>query len=129
MDWLNGSRAFAGVREASFQPNVCANNATTAGRIDLTDPSDQTSVLEETAIDEVWGIGRAYSKLLRDAGIKTARKLRDADRRWIRQRLTVVGARIVEELRWIRCLDRTMPTAEEVCDLLALFRQVGDLAR
>jgi hypothetical protein len=26
-------------------------------------------VLEETAIDEVWGIGRAYSKLLRDAGL------------------------------------------------------------
>lgn len=74
------------------------------GILDLTDPTKQTEVLEETSIDDVWGIGRAYSKLLRDAGINTARKLRDADRRWIRQRLTVVGARIVEELRGIRCL-------------------------
>ncbi|HEX8143773.1 MAG TPA: Y-family DNA polymerase [Pyrinomonadaceae bacterium] len=74
------------------------------GVLDLTDPVRQTQVLEETSIDDVWGIGRAYSKLLRDAGINTARKLRDADRRWIRQRLTVVGARIVEELRGIRCL-------------------------
>jgi DNA polymerase V len=74
------------------------------GVLDLTDPARQTQVLEETAIDDVWGISRAYLKLLRDAGINTARKLRDADRRWIRQRLTVVGARIVEELRGVRCL-------------------------
>jgi DNA polymerase V len=52
----------------------------------------------------MWGVGQAYSKFLKEAGIKTARKLRDADRRWIRQRMTVVGARIVEELRGIRCL-------------------------
>src|SRR5947209_7972276 len=62
------------------------------GVLDLTDPSDQTQVLEETPVEDVWGVGSAYSKLLRAAGITTARKLRDADRRWIRQRMTVVGA-------------------------------------
>jgi DNA polymerase V len=61
-------------------------------------------VLEETPVEDVWGIGPAYSKLLKEAGINTARKLRDADRRWIRHRMTVVGARIVEELRGINCL-------------------------
>ena len=74
------------------------------GVLDLTDLSEQTQVLEETPVEDVWGVGTAYSKLLKEAGIKTARKLRDADRRWIRQRMTVVGARIVEELRGIRCL-------------------------
>lgn len=74
------------------------------GVLDLTDPSEQTQVLEETPVEDVWGVGPAYSKLLREAGITTARKLRDADRRWIRQRMTVVGARIVEELRGTRCL-------------------------
>lgn len=74
------------------------------GVLDLTDPSDQTQVLEETPVEDVWGVGPAYSKLLKEAGITTARKLRDADRRWIRQRMTVVGARIVEELRGTRCL-------------------------
>jgi DNA polymerase V len=74
------------------------------GVLDLTNPADQTAVLEATPVEDVWGVGPAYSKLLKAAGITTARKLRDADRRWIRQRLTVVGARIVEELRGIRCL-------------------------
>jgi DNA polymerase V len=74
------------------------------GVFDLTDPSEQTRVLEDFPVDDVWGVGPAYSRLLKEAGIKTARKLRDADRRWIRQRITVVGARIVEELRGNRCL-------------------------
>jgi DNA polymerase V len=74
------------------------------GVLDLTDPSDQTAVLDATPVGDVWGVGPAYSKLLKDAGIETARKLRDADRRWVRRRMTVVGARVVEELRGVRCL-------------------------
>jgi DNA polymerase V len=74
------------------------------GVLDLTGLSEQTSALEEIPVGDVWGVGPAYAKLLRAAGITTARKLRDADRRWIRQRMTVVGARIVEELRGVRCL-------------------------
>jgi DNA polymerase V len=74
------------------------------GVLDLTDPAAQTAVLEETAVGDVWGVGPAYAKLLKAAGISTARKLRDADRRWIRRRMTVVGARIVEELRGVKCL-------------------------
>jgi DNA polymerase V len=50
------------------------------------------------------GVGPAYAKLLKRVGIDTARKLRDADRRWVRQRMTVVGARVVEELRGVSCL-------------------------
>ncbi len=74
------------------------------GVLDLTDPSNQTAVLEETSVGEVWGVGPAYAKLLKGRGIDTARKLRDADRRWVRQRMTVVGARIVEELRGVSCI-------------------------
>jgi DNA polymerase V len=74
------------------------------GVLDLTPWPEQTAALEVTAVEDVWGIGLAYSKLLKAAGITNARKLRDADRRWIRKRMTVVGARIVEELRGVRCL-------------------------
>jgi DNA polymerase V len=74
------------------------------GVLDLTDPSDQAAVLEETPVGDVWGVGPAYAKLLNRAGIDTALKLRDADRRWVRQRMTVVGARVVEELRGVSCI-------------------------
>jgi DNA polymerase V len=76
--------------------------------LDLTDPSDQEVVLNETPVGDVWGVGSAYAKKLKAAGIDTARKLRDADRRWVRQRMTVVGARLVEELRGVRCIPLEM---------------------
>ena len=60
--------------------------------------------LDETRVDEVWGVGPADAELLKEAGVATARKLRDADRRLIGQLMTVVGARPVEELRGIGCL-------------------------
>lgn len=74
------------------------------GVLDLTDAAEQTRALDETAVADVWGVGPAYSKMLVRVGIDTALKLRDADRRWVRKRMTVVGARIVEELRGHPCL-------------------------
>lgn len=61
-------------------------------------------MLEETHVGDVLGIGPAYVKMLKGAGIDTARKLWDADRRWVRQRMTIVGARIVEGLCGISCI-------------------------
>lgn len=78
--------------------------AATQGVLDLLGESEQTSALEATPVGDVWGVGPAYSKMLKAAGVTTARKLRDADRRWVRRRMTVVGARIVEELRGVSCL-------------------------
>jgi DNA polymerase V len=89
---------------AKVANNLAKKGASLQGVLDLTPIDVQTEALEQTPVNEVWGVGPAYSKLLKAAGITTARKLRDADCRWIRQRMTVVGARIIEELRGVSCL-------------------------
>jgi DNA polymerase V len=89
---------------AKVANNLAKKNTGIQGVLDLTPTDIQAEALEQTPVGEVWGVGPAYSKMLKAAGITTARKLRDADRRWIRQRMTIVGARIVEELRGISCL-------------------------
>ena len=60
--------------------------------------------LGRVAIEDVWGIGPKYARFLSNYGITTARDLRDADERWIRKQLTVVGARIQMELRGTSCI-------------------------
>lgn len=75
-----------------------------AGVLDLTRSPYQEAALTRTPVEKVWGIGPAYAKLLRQAGIGTALALRDADTRWVRKKMTVVGARIVMELRGVSCL-------------------------
>jgi DNA polymerase V len=60
--------------------------------------------LERTPVEEIWGVSPTYSKLLKQRGIRTALQLRDVDMRWARQAMTVVGARVVMELRSVSCL-------------------------
>lgn len=62
------------------------------------------TALASVAIEDVWGIGTKYAHFLRNYGIATACDLRDADSRWIRKHLTVVGARIQLELQGISCI-------------------------
>lgn len=75
-----------------------------AGVLDLVDSPFLEVALERTPVEKVWGVGPAYSKLLKSRGITTALELRNADTRWARRAMTVVGARIVMELRGVSCL-------------------------
>jgi DNA polymerase V len=74
------------------------------GVLDLTRSPFQDLALERTPVEEVWGIGRRYTKFLHSRGITNAKQLRDVDAGWARQALTVVGARIVQELRGVSCM-------------------------
>jgi DNA polymerase V len=117
---------------AKIANRVVKQTPGTQGVLDLTGLPEQTSVLEEMPVEEVWGVGPAYSKLLRKAGVETARKLRDADRRWVRQRMTVVGARIVEELRGISCLpiEQCPPAKKSItcsCSFGVLVESPGEM--
>jgi DNA polymerase V len=74
------------------------------GVLDLIDSPYKDVALARTPIEEIWGVGPAYSRLLQQRGIHTALQLRDVDTRWARRAMTVVGARVVMELRGVSCL-------------------------
>jgi DNA polymerase V len=62
------------------------------------------SILKETNVEDVWGIGYHSTLKLKANNIFNAWQLRETDNRFIRRLLTVVGARIGLELRGIKCL-------------------------
>ena len=74
------------------------------GVFELADEKLQTDVLKETSINDIWGIGYNSAKKLKALGIANAFELKNLDRRWARKLLSVVGARIVEELNGKICL-------------------------
>lgn len=49
-------------------------------------------------IEDVWGIGRRFSKKLRAMGVKTAYDFTQLPREWVRKEMTVVGERVYREL-------------------------------
>ena len=75
-----------------------------AGVLDLSEPSEQTRVMADFPIGDVWGIGRASQLKLMGLGIKFAGQLRDMDPKLARQLMTVVGERIIHELNGRQCI-------------------------
>jgi DNA polymerase V len=61
--------------------------------------------LKATRIGEVWGIGKQHEQRLRLIKVHTAFDLLSVPEDWIRRNMTVVGARMINELKGIRCLD------------------------
>jgi len=74
------------------------------GVLDLTNSPYREAALARTPVEDIWGIGRQYAKLLKLRGIENALQFARADRRWVRKALTVVGARIHLELNGVNCL-------------------------
>ena len=80
--------------------------------------SEQTEeALRATEIEDVWGIGGQYSKLLRLNNINTAYDYSTANEEWIRKNLTVVGSRTQKELKGISCLELELvtPAKKGIC--------------
>ncbi|NJL99055.1 MAG: Y-family DNA polymerase [Synechococcaceae cyanobacterium SM2_3_2] len=74
------------------------------GILDLAHHPDLDRVLAGIEVGDIWGISRKWAKRLRQLGIFRALDLKQARPELIRQKLNVVGERIVLELRGIPCL-------------------------
>jgi len=90
---------------AKIANRVAKRNPDTGGVCDLRAYPDRDALLGRVTVDDVWGIGPTYARLLKQHGITTALQLRQADEHWIRTHMGVVGLRLVAELRGRSCLD------------------------
>ncbi len=75
------------------------------GVLNLIGHPDLESYLKKVAVEDIWGVGRQYSKLLNLQNIFTAFDLKNANDEWIRKKMTVMGLRTVFELRGIPCIN------------------------
>lgn len=94
--------------------NYCAKKRPEYGSVcDLRDEAVRNLVLPTVDVAEVWGVGRRTAEKLAMRGIRTAADLRDMEPRLARQLLTVVGERLVYELRGISCLPLDLVTPQQ----------------
>ncbi len=90
---------------AKIANRIAKRTPDTDGVFDLLACRDRDALLGRVAVEDVWGIGPNYARLLRQQGITTALQLREADEHWIRKHMGVVGLRLAAELRGHSCLD------------------------
>ncbi|NWN51133.1 Y-family DNA polymerase, partial [Pseudomonas sp. MAFF 301514] len=78
--------------------------AQTGGVVDLCDPFKRDWVLRNTAVEEVWGIGRRMTAHMHASGIHTAMDLAKADPGLLGRKFSVVLEKTVRELAGTSCL-------------------------
>ena len=88
------------------------------------------NALERTKVEDIWGIGRQWSKLLQAKRIETAADFAVASPAWIRKHLHIVGARIQSELQGTSCLEMELvrPAKQSICTSRSFGRSVSTLS-
>ncbi|TWF31714.1 DNA polymerase V [Chitinophaga polysaccharea] len=73
--------------------------------------------LQQTMVGDVWGIGRQYEQMLNRHNITTALQLSLTSESWIRKSMSVVGLRLVKELKGQSCilLEEMQPPKQNIC--------------
>jgi DNA polymerase V len=74
------------------------------GVLSLLNRKENDKYLEIVEVEDIWGVGRQYSKWLHSIGIHTAKDLKYCDRNRIRSKMTVQGYRTVLELNSVECI-------------------------
>ncbi len=84
--------------------------------------------IRNTDIEDVWGIGRQYAKLLKSIGVHSAYDFAKLDSSWIRKRMSVVGLRVKEELLNRPCipLEMNIEPKQNIATTRAFGRKLSD---
>ncbi len=90
---------------AKLANRYAKKNRECQGAFNITDHPNIDAILESVQVGDVWGVGRKYRDKLNKVGVYTARQLRDLPDKWARAHMTVVGLRMVHELRGIPCYE------------------------
>lgn len=95
---------------AKVANRVAKKTPACAGVLSLMTREAQLSALARLELTDLWGIAGRLAKRLAELGIATPLQLRDADPKYLRERLGVVAERMVLELRGTPCLQ-----LEQIC--------------
>ena len=85
--------------------NRIAKKYVNEGVYNLQDSNQITQVLNDLELETIWGISKGWANRLKKIGINNALQLQRANPNHIKQHISVVGKRIVYELRGISALD------------------------
>ena len=126
------SIGIAGTKTLAKLSNRAAKKFSETGVLDMTvmQAGELNALLSRIAVEDVWGIGPAISRVLKTRGINTALDLRSADVRWIKERFGIVVVRTVMELKGTPCipLELNPPAKKNICVSRGFSRPVETLA-
>lgn len=85
-------------------------------------------LLRFTGVGNIWGVGKQYEALLKKNGFHTAMDLLQAPEEWVRKNMSVVGQRLLNELKGIPCIEWQVnaPARKNICTSRSFGQLVSD---
>jgi len=90
---------------AKVANHIAKKNPEHKGVYMITTEEQRIAALKNYDIEEVWGIGRQYSKMLLRFGVRTAYDFTRLSASWVKRQMSVVGLRTQKELLGIPCIE------------------------
>ena len=92
-------------------------------------PKCITEMLERTDVGDIWGVGPQYRKLLLEHGFQSGADLLNIPEDWMRTNMSVVGLRLLFELRGIKAIDweESPPAKKNICTARSFGKLLSDL--
>ncbi|HCD36805.1 Y-family DNA polymerase [Chlorobium phaeovibrioides] len=111
---------------AKVANRMAKKNPASGGVVVLSSPEDIAAALRAMPVEDVWGIGRKWSRRLQERGIMTAGDFAAASASWVRMQMHVVGARVQAELQGASCLplELVRPVKQSICTSRSFGRSV-----
>ena len=96
--------------------HIAKKDLSLLGALTLPGGDAADSFLRNVPINKIWGIGSRWSAKLVQLGIENACELKHARDSLIKQKLNIVGLRVVHELRGMRCigLEEVIPDKQQM---------------
>jgi len=94
-------------------------------------PGLVSEMLTATPVEEIWGIGHQYALFLSRSGFKTAAEFIEAPEAWIRKNLSVVGHRLLFELRGVPSIawEVERPVRQNICTSRSFGNRIAEKNR
>ena len=99
------SIGISGTKTLAKIANRIAKKEIQSGVFHLCCRDDIQDRLKELPVSKLWGVGKKYSSNLELYGIRTAYELTQRSDNWIQRNMSIVGLRMVKELRGIPCFE------------------------
>lgn len=113
---------------AKVANKIAKKNKEYKGSYIINNDQQRDCILRNTHVENLWGIGRQYHKLLRKNNIITAYDYTQTNNQWIKKKMSVVGVRIKQELQGISCipLELVIPDKKAIATTRAFGKKLTD---
>ncbi|MFA7358345.1 MAG: Y-family DNA polymerase [Bacteroidales bacterium] len=114
---------------AKIASKLCKQYPKLRGGCYLHKPADIEKVLKKYPIDDVWGIGRQYTKKLKALGINTAYEFTQLSALRVQKMMGITGLRTWKELRAEACIEfmQANPPKQQICVSRSFSKEISDI--